>query len=831
MAPPLRATAEAESSSAVGSLACTVPGSVQAGDFIVVIGGVTSSNAWNTTLTGYTNRANERAGSAAFRLGVWTKVATGTEGGTNVTPALSSGTGRMIVQVRVYHSVDTTTPLDVAVGISSSDTESTNVPAPAVTTVTDGAWTVSIHGQPTTSGTTMTSWTDPAGANNELISCSTDGTGNQAAVVSYDYQTTTAGVYGPYTAVSGQSRRWSSVTLALRPGAVSVAVTGEFTLDGTAAVDGEHTTSPNAVIELNGTAVTGAEFTETPTAGIILTATAVVEALTVDDLQVTVRIARDDGWKPLADQTMAAQWVAFEDQRAWLLGIDADGGGDPALAGRPYFTWSEDGTAATVQTAYATDRAPFDPYGQVTLRVLLDVNDTSGGWTATFEYLSDAGDWEPVGDPVSGGTATVINPASTADTTVGAAAGREPLNLNPYFETNATDWFAAGGSVARSTAQFHSGVASLLLTPDGVTATARAQITDFEPMIVDVDYTLSIWVRCSVSRNVSMDIAWYDEDQVFTVTSTAFTQAVVANTWTKMEQTWTVPEGTGFARPRIYMTGTPPANNLLYIDDATFTVVDNWEGRAYSFEVRRGANGEILASVDFTNHMAGTESFVDDTGNTWGVNPAASLTSSQSLTSVAIVGPLASDECATWTDFTLPRSGVGRTCDHQPDECCSYYRARTIGRVDGLLQVSDWSVDSGPDEFCLEWDEDEHLIRTSGPSGPLYAVVWGKFDWTVERPFTAATGVMGSRFVTSAPPGGRNLSMVAAVENEADLATLRAVLARPLVLISPSDASEVWAAPVAESVRIVKVGRIRQVTASFVGTGPQPPPQTADVGV
>jgi hypothetical protein len=212
------------------------------------------------------------------------------------------------------------------------------------------------------------------------------------------------------------------------------------------------------------------------------------------------------------------------------------------------------------------------------------------------------------------------------------------------------------------------------------------------------------------------------------------------------------------------------------------------------------------------------------------VHPAASLTSSQELTSVAILGPLATDECATWTDFTLPRSGVGRTCDHEPDECCSYYRARSIVREDGQLLVSDWSVDSGPELFCLEWPEDEHLIRTTGPDGPMYAVILGKFEWSVDRPFTAATGVMGSRFVTSAPPGGRNLSMVAAVESEAELDALRAVLARPLVLISPSDVDEVWAAPVAESVRVVKVGRIRQVSASFTGTGPEPPPQVADVG-
>jgi hypothetical protein len=252
-----------------------------------------------------------------------------------------------------------------------------------------------------------------------------------------------------------------------------------------------------------------------------------------------------------------------------------------------------------------------------------------------------------------------------------------------------------------------------------------------------------------------------------------------------------------------------------------------FEGRAYSLQVRTGATGPVLASVDFTNHQAGTESFTDSTGNVWDIHPAATLTSSQTLTSVVIFGPMESDQCAEWLDFTLPRSGVGITCEHQPEECCSYYRARTLGRVDGQLLVSDWSDTS--DSFCLVWDQDEHLVRTTGPNGPIWAPVLGKFDWAVERPFTAATGVNGARFVTSAEPGGRNLSMTAAVESEEELAELRAVLARPLVLISPSDAEEVWAAPVAESVRIVKVGRIRQVTASFIGTGPEPPPQLADV--
>jgi hypothetical protein len=136
-----------------------------------------------------------------------------------------------------------------------------------------------------------------------------------------------------------------------------------------------------------------------------------------------------------------------------------------------------------------------------------------------------------------------------------------------------------------------------------------------------------------------------------------------------------------------------------------------------------------------------------------------------------------------------------------------------------------------PELFCLDWDEDRHLIRTYGPDGPMWANVGGQFEWDVARPFTVASGVMGSRFVTTAPPGGRNLHMTAAVESEEELALLKACLDRPLVLISPSDAEEVWAAPVAASVAVIQIGRVRQVTADFIGTGPQPPPQLADVGV
>lgn len=823
------------------------------------------------------------------------------------------------------------------------------------------------------------------------------------------------------------------------------------------------------------------------------------------DLEIIVKAQRDDDWRPAANENIVSHYDTGGDQRSWRLYLDADGDGDPALVGRPILGWSEDGVVNFAHRA--TDRMPVDPYGIVRLRVVFDTGDDA------------------------------------------------------------------------------------TLTPNSVTFYTRE--TDE-----------SEWVQLG--------------DVLTGVSETSF-----------------------FASSAPYVVGAV----LVAGADS-----ERFEGRIHTVEVRDGLT--TILSPDFTNHLDGTRTFEDAQSNTWTIQGGASIYSPTSTYTVAMIGPLATDECAEWTDYTLPRSGVGVTCDHAPESCCSYYRARTIGREDGDLRISDWSdvqdggvptgiivmwpsteasvpdgwnrvtdldgrylkgvpdgtthpgatggaaththaipahahstshshtstgltstsvgsanshdgaggtsavlsshahtrgvtdtvvTDSGsatpslssvsndpdrleviflesggspvgvpdgalaftsdislsgwtdyadaedrmlkgatgssggatgagvldshvhalgahthagtshghsavtnsvnssrtlfagptsvlwasshshvvtmagsafgtlassggadtgtapapmlppyrnlrvkentsgvpdlpiglicawrnslgsipgnwqlcdgtngtpdmfgryprgatsgiegaggsedphdhtqpshghtssghthtqtvgsasaptsstsatvtinvstgnhthtagatdsatpvvtdlaattvpdntteppyeevafiqlmepftppgdPSVFCLEWTDQEHLIRTLGPDGPMWAPVLGKFEWTRDRPFTAATGINGGRFVTSSAPGGRNLTMTAAVESEADLAQLRAVLARPLVLISPSDASEVWASPVSESVKIVKVGRIRQVTASFVGTGPQPPPQLADVGV
>jgi hypothetical protein len=408
-----------------------------------------------------------------------------------------------------------------------------------------------------------------------------------------------------------------------------------------------------------------------------------------NDLEVTVCARRDDEWRPDGDHILAAKYLTTGDQRSWRLFLDEDGGGDPSKEGRPALQWSPDGTLGSIESAYASERMPIDPYGVVTLRAYLDVDNGAGGWTVTFETLDGDGNWVQLGNQITGSGTSSIHDGS-ADYTIGA-----------------------------------------------------------------------------------------------------------------------------------YISGGSPLNRF--------------EGRVYSVQIRDGQSGTIYADIDFAEVPSGTTEVTDSVSRVWDIEPPAAIISAQTATTIGILGPLGTDECDELVDYSLPRSGMGATCDHDPVECCSYYRARTVGLVDGSILVSAWAAGilespSDPEEFCLTWSDSEHLIRTTSEDGPIWTPVWGKFSWTVDRPFTASIGVNGTRFVTSAPPGGRNLQMEAAVESEEELATLRTVLARPLVLISPSDASEVWAAPVGESVRVVKVGRIRQISASFIGTGPEPAPQLADVG-
>lgn len=214
----LRATAN-NSANAANSLGITIPASVQAGDYLVLvvaqtINGTTVFNA----ISGWTKQGEQRAGGAAHTIAVFTRLAQAGDASTTVT-STSVSTENYTGHIRAYSGVHQTTQLDTAVVFAQVDPAATSGSAPVVTVATTGAMLVTIYSVPTTSGTTLSAanWTDPSGFSNELTTCTSSGSSNNAALATYDETSPGTGSQGPFSATITQSRRWALATVALRP--------------------------------------------------------------------------------------------------------------------------------------------------------------------------------------------------------------------------------------------------------------------------------------------------------------------------------------------------------------------------------------------------------------------------------------------------------------------------------------------------------------------------------------------------------------------------------------------------------------------------------------
>lgn len=140
------------------------------------------------------------------------------------------------------------------------------------------------------------------------------------------------------------------------------------------------------------------------------------------------------------------------------------------------------------------------------------------------------------------------------------------VNVNPFFETDVSDWTVSGGTFVRSTTKFHEGVASGLLTPDGVTATVNVHTTHV-PVQSGRPYKVSVWLNCDVARTVNVQLLWFEGDMSFISVNTVG-QALTANTWTLVEGEFVAPALSELAWMQVEMFSTPPISHLLYIDEA-----------------------------------------------------------------------------------------------------------------------------------------------------------------------------------------------------------------------------------------------------------------------
>ncbi|MEU8158049.1 carbohydrate binding domain-containing protein [Micromonospora sp. NPDC048986] len=192
----------------------------------------------------------------------------------------------------------------------------------------------------------------------------------------------------------------------------------------------------------------------------------------------------------------------------------------------------------------------------------------------TFRTTPDAVTWDPVqrvvtaqvpAEPFALGLRVDLPPVIVYND----PAEGTTLNSNPFFTTSlsASGWTGTGGTVARDPGQAHEGTGSLLLTPDGVTATVTAQ-SELVPVTAGVVYRASAWQRCAAARSVSVGIGWYTAAGAF-VSSTLVATSLAATTWTEVEAYGTAPPTATQARLiGGSMGSTPPGSHLLWIDEA-----------------------------------------------------------------------------------------------------------------------------------------------------------------------------------------------------------------------------------------------------------------------
>lgn len=149
------------------------------------------------------------------------------------------------------------------------------------------------------------------------------------------------------------------------------------------------------------------------------------------------------------------------------------------------------------------------------------------------------------------------------------------MNANTTFEVDTANWTAIGGTIARSTAQFHGGTASLQLTPDGTSSLARPE-SERLPVVPGASYSTSSWafstVAYSTSGGVVTRINWFDAAGTYISSTSSTAATLAANTWTNLTVTGTAPANAATANINpVVMQGVAAATNIVYVDDAVLT--------------------------------------------------------------------------------------------------------------------------------------------------------------------------------------------------------------------------------------------------------------------
>lgn len=175
------------------------------------------------------------------------------------------------------------------------------------------------------------------------------------------------------------------------------------------------------------------------------------------------------------------------------------------------------------------------------------------------------------------------------------------LVANTTFETSVAGYVGSNATLARSTAQAHSGLASMSIT--AVAAAAALAVDSGSgvggvPVAGGVPYAVGVWARAAtVARLVQLKVDWWDAAGTFISTSTGTAVADTTTGWTLIDEVFTSPATAAYARRQV-VVASPAAGEVHYVDDFTFDL-NRSTGYVQSWPVG-WPGGKALSTVTIT---------------------------------------------------------------------------------------------------------------------------------------------------------------------------------------------------------------------------------------
>jgi hypothetical protein len=136
----------------------------------------------------------------------------------------------------------------------------------------------------------------------------------------------------------------------------------------------------------------------------------------VGDIDIQTDLEAED-WRGRRGLVFASKYLISGNQRSWSFNCDPDG--------YLTFVWSIDGTSTAGSLLSARCPTPINPAGRISLRVQMDVNNGSGGWTCSFYQASAiAGPYTLIDFATGTGTTSIFSSSARIEIgTVNNAAG------------------------------------------------------------------------------------------------------------------------------------------------------------------------------------------------------------------------------------------------------------------------------------------------------------------------------------------------------------------------------------------------------------------------